>query len=88
MKAGKEDQGGDEFILKACKKYAFCCKHSRQNIENLKSEIPLLDEVSSLTRDMDALERSLLLIVTEYQNKKVQYEASRSTDLSGTLAVI
>ncbi|XP_066480764.1 laminin subunit beta-3 [Tiliqua scincoides] len=60
----------------------------RQTIESLKSEIPLLDEVSTLTIDMDALERSLLLITTEYQKKKAQYEASRITDLSGAFKTV
>lgn len=44
-----------------------------------------MDEMSSLTTDMDALARSLLLITTEYQNKKAQFETSRSTDLSGNM---
>lgn len=44
-----------------------------------------MDEMSSLTTDMDALARSLLLITTEYQNKKAQFETSRSTDLSGMM---
>ncbi|KAJ6657932.1 hypothetical protein lerEdw1_001722 [Lerista edwardsae] len=60
----------------------------RLTIEGLKSEIPLMDEVSSLTLDMDALERSLRLIITEYQSKKAQYEASRSTDLSGAFKTV
>ncbi|XP_053102816.1 laminin subunit beta-3 isoform X2 [Hemicordylus capensis] len=60
----------------------------RQTIERMKSEIPLMDEVSSLSIDMDALDRSLLLITTEYQNKKTQFEANRSTDLSGSFKTV
>ncbi|XP_054836950.1 laminin subunit beta-3 [Eublepharis macularius] len=60
----------------------------RQTIAGLRSEIPLMDEMSSLTVDMDALARSLLLITAEYQNKKVQFETSRSTDLSGAFKTV
>ncbi|XP_062999151.1 laminin subunit beta-3 [Elgaria multicarinata webbii] len=60
----------------------------RRTIEGLSSEIPLMDEVSSLSIDMDALDRSLLLISAQYQNKKAQFEASRSTDLSGAFKTV
>ncbi|XP_060087236.1 laminin subunit beta-3 [Heteronotia binoei] len=60
----------------------------RQTVADLRSEIPLMDEMSFLTTDMDALARSLLLITTEYQNKKAQFEASRSADLSGAFKTV
>lgn len=52
-------------------------------VDGLKSEIPFVDEEASLSEDISALDRSLLLIVTEYQNKRTQFEGSRITDLSG-----
>ncbi|XP_013910019.1 PREDICTED: laminin subunit beta-3 [Thamnophis sirtalis] len=60
----------------------------RQTIEGLSSEIFLVDEVSSLSIDMDALDKSLYLITKQYQNKKAQFEASRSIDLSGAFKTI
>nr|XP_034978544.1 laminin subunit beta-3 isoform X1 [Zootoca vivipara]XP_034978545.1 laminin subunit beta-3 isoform X1 [Zootoca vivipara]XP_034978546.1 laminin subunit beta-3 isoform X1 [Zootoca vivipara] len=60
----------------------------RQTIEGLRHEIPFRDEASSLSIDMDNLDRSLILIITEYQNKKAQFEASRSTDVSGAFKTL
>ncbi|XP_061488032.1 laminin subunit beta-3 [Rhineura floridana] len=60
----------------------------RRTIESFRSEIPLMDEVSSLSIDMDSFDRSLFLIITEYQNKKAQFEASRSTDVSGAFKTV
>nr|XP_020636311.1 laminin subunit beta-3 [Pogona vitticeps]XP_020636312.1 laminin subunit beta-3 [Pogona vitticeps]XP_020636313.1 laminin subunit beta-3 [Pogona vitticeps] len=54
----------------------------RRTIEGLSSELPLVDEVSSLSVDVETLEKSLLLINVEYEKKKAQFEANRSTDLS------
>ncbi|XP_063153517.1 laminin subunit beta-3 isoform X1 [Candoia aspera] len=60
----------------------------RQTIEGLSSEILVMDEDSSLSIDMDALDKSLLLITVQYQNKKAQFEASRSRDLSGAFKTV
>uniref|UniRef100_A0A8C6X8Z0 Laminin subunit beta 3 n=1 Tax=Naja naja TaxID=35670 RepID=A0A8C6X8Z0_NAJNA len=60
----------------------------RQTIEGLSSEIRLVDEVSSLSIDMDALDKSLHLITEQHQNKKAQFEARRSIDLSGAFKTI
>uniref|UniRef100_A0A803SQN4 Laminin subunit beta 3 n=1 Tax=Anolis carolinensis TaxID=28377 RepID=A0A803SQN4_ANOCA len=60
----------------------------RKNIEGLSSEIPLTDEVSSLSLDVEALDKSLLLITAQYQNKEALLKASRSTDVSGAFKTV
>ncbi|XP_060628816.2 laminin subunit beta-3 isoform X2 [Anolis sagrei] len=60
----------------------------RKNIEGLSSEIPLTDEVSSLSLDVEALDKSLLLLTAQYQNKEALLKASRSTDLSGAFKTV
>ncbi|KAL7985366.1 hypothetical protein Chor_003936 [Crotalus horridus] len=60
----------------------------RQTVEGLSSEILFEDEVSSLSIEMDALDKSLHLITEQYQNKKAEFEASRSIDLSGAFKTI
>lgn len=60
----------------------------RQTIEGLNSELPLVDEVPSLSVDVEALDKSLLLIMAEYEKKKAQFETSRSTDLSGAFKTV
>ncbi|KAJ7331751.1 hypothetical protein JRQ81_013931, partial [Phrynocephalus forsythii] len=60
----------------------------RRTIKGLSSELPFMDEVSSLAIDVEALDKSLLLITAEYEKKKAQFETSRSTDLSGAFKTV
>uniref|UniRef100_A0A8D2KYR6 Laminin subunit beta 3 n=1 Tax=Varanus komodoensis TaxID=61221 RepID=A0A8D2KYR6_VARKO len=60
----------------------------RRTIEGLSTEISPMDEVPSLSIDIDGLDRSLHLISELYQTKKTHFEASRSTDLSGAFSTV
>lgn len=51
----------------------------------MNPDLHFLDETASLSRELEALNSSLLITNTQYQSKKTQFESSRSTDLSGTV---
>lgn len=57
----------------------------REQVQGINPDLQFLDETASLSRELEALNSSLLITNTQYQSKKTQFETSRSTDLSGTV---
>ncbi|NWS48167.1 LAMB3 protein, partial [Probosciger aterrimus] len=57
----------------------------REQVQGINPDLRFLDDTVSLSRDLEALNSSLLIANTQYQSKKTQFETSRSTDLSGTV---
>ncbi|KAM6044565.1 laminin subunit beta-3 isoform 2-T2 [Chlamydotis macqueenii] len=60
----------------------------REQIQGVNPDLRFLDETASLSRELEALNSSLLVTNTQYQSKKSQFETSRSTDLSGAFRTI
>lgn len=65
--------------------HIFCPFSPREQIQGINPDLRLLDKTASLSGDLEALNRSLLIIESQYQSKKTQFETSRSTDQSGTV---
>ncbi|XP_042655975.1 laminin subunit beta-3 [Tyto alba] len=60
----------------------------REQVQGINPDLHFLDETASLSRELEALNSSLLITNTQYQSKKTQFETSRSTDLSGAFKTI
>ncbi|XP_035750765.1 laminin subunit beta-3 [Egretta garzetta] len=60
----------------------------REQVQGINPDLHFLDETASLSRELEALNSSLLITNTQYQSKKTQFENSRSTDLSGAFKTI
>ncbi|NXD77656.1 LAMB3 protein, partial [Halcyon senegalensis] len=60
----------------------------REQVQGINPDLRLLDETASLSRELEALNGSLLITNSQYQSKKSQFETSRSTDLSGAFKTI
>ncbi|XP_010000403.1 PREDICTED: laminin subunit beta-3 [Chaetura pelagica] len=60
----------------------------REQVEGINPDLRFLDETASLSRELEALNSSLLVTNTQYQSKRSQFETSRSTDLSGAFKTI
>ncbi|CAM9844248.1 unnamed protein product [Bubo scandiacus] len=60
----------------------------REQVQGINPDLHFLDETVSLSRELEALNSSLLIANTQYQSKKIQFETSRSTDLSGAFKTI
>ncbi|KAM9520354.1 laminin subunit beta-3 isoform 1-T3 [Guaruba guarouba] len=60
----------------------------REQVQGINPDLHFLDDTDSLSRDLEALNSSLLIASTQYQSKKTQFETSRSTDLSGAFKTI
>uniref|UniRef100_A0A8B9PYM3 Laminin subunit beta 3 n=1 Tax=Apteryx owenii TaxID=8824 RepID=A0A8B9PYM3_APTOW len=60
----------------------------RKQARDINPDLHFLDETTSLSSELDTLNRSLVIINTQYQTKKTQFETSRSTDLSGAFKTI
>ncbi|NXV74126.1 LAMB3 protein, partial [Atlantisia rogersi] len=60
----------------------------REQVRGINPDLRVLDVTASLSRELDALNSSLLITNAQYQNKKTQFETSRSTDLSGAFKTI
>ncbi|XP_017596587.1 PREDICTED: laminin subunit beta-3 [Corvus brachyrhynchos] len=56
----------------------------REQVRGINPDLRFLDDTASLSRELEALNSSLFATKSQYQSKKTQFEASRSTDLSGT----
>lgn len=57
---------------------------AREQVRGINPDLHFLNDTASLSRELEALNSSLFAINSQYQSKKTQFEASRSTDLSGT----
>ncbi|NXW65110.1 LAMB3 protein, partial [Eurystomus gularis] len=60
----------------------------REQVQGINPDLRFLDETASLSRELEALNSSLLITNTQYQSKKTQLETSHSTDLSGAFKTI
>ncbi|NWV50412.1 LAMB3 protein, partial [Daphoenositta chrysoptera] len=60
----------------------------REQVRGINPDFGFLDDTASLSRELEALNSSLLATSSQYQSKKTQFEASRSTDLSGAFQTI
>ncbi|NWW55320.1 LAMB3 protein, partial [Pedionomus torquatus] len=60
----------------------------REQVQGINPDLRFLDETASLSRELEALNSSLLITNAQYQSKKTQFETSRSTDLSGAFKTI
>lgn len=56
----------------------------REQVRGINPNLHFLDDTASLSRELEALNSSLVVTNSQYQNKRTQFESSRSTDLSGT----
>ncbi|XP_030919815.1 laminin subunit beta-3 [Geospiza fortis] len=60
----------------------------REQVRGINPNLHFLDDTASLSRELEALNSSLLVTSSQYQSKKTQFETSLSTDLSGALQTI
>ncbi|XP_064894739.1 laminin subunit beta-3 isoform X4 [Columba livia] len=60
----------------------------REQVQGINPDLRFLDETASLSRELEALNSSLLITNAQYQSKKNQFESSVSTDLSGAFKTI
>ncbi|NXJ74329.1 LAMB3 protein, partial [Trogon melanurus] len=60
----------------------------REQVQGINPDLRFLDDTASLSRELEALNSSLLITNTQYQSKKTQFETSRSTDLTGAFKTI
>ncbi|XP_054660088.1 laminin subunit beta-3 isoform X2 [Grus americana] len=60
----------------------------REQVRGINPDLRFLDVTGSLSRELEALNSSLLTTNIQYQSKKTQFETSRSTDLSGAFKTI
>lgn len=77
-------------LLSVCRCFALYLIHilflfsAREQVRGINPDLRFLNDTASLSRELEALNSSLFAINSQYQSKKTQFEASRSTDLSGT----
>ncbi|NWJ05868.1 LAMB3 protein, partial [Crypturellus undulatus] len=60
----------------------------RKEARGINPDLHFLDETASLSSELDALNRSLIIVNGQYETKKTQFETSRSTDISGAFKTI
>ncbi|NXN78096.1 LAMB3 protein, partial [Bombycilla garrulus] len=60
----------------------------REQVRGINPDLHFLDDTSSLSRELAALNSSLFVTSSQYESKKSQFETSRSTDLSGAFQTI
>nr|XP_033773617.1 LOW QUALITY PROTEIN: laminin subunit beta-3 [Geotrypetes seraphini] len=60
----------------------------RVTAQQTSSDLPHLEEIPSMTANLETLEQKLTSMNTQYQNTKSQYETSISVDPSGALKTI
>ncbi|KFW80864.1 Laminin subunit beta-3, partial [Manacus vitellinus] len=60
----------------------------REQVRGINPDFRFLDDTTSLSRELEALNSSLLLTNSQYQSKKTQFETTLSTDLSGAFKTI
>ncbi|NXL99122.1 LAMB3 protein, partial [Tyrannus savana] len=60
----------------------------REQLRGINPDFRFLDDTASLSRELEALNSSLLLTNSQYQSKKTQFETSLSMDLSGAFKTI
>ncbi|XP_062365530.1 laminin subunit beta-3 [Cinclus cinclus] len=60
----------------------------REQVQGINPNLHFPDATASLSRELKALNSSLLATNSQYQTKKTQFESSRSTDLAGAFQTI
>ncbi|XP_044530889.1 laminin subunit beta-3 [Gracilinanus agilis] len=60
----------------------------RRTLQSLWTDLPLEEETDSLSGELENLDRSLKLLLIQYQNKREQFERISSTDPSGSLRML
>ncbi|NXC37050.1 LAMB3 protein, partial [Campylorhamphus procurvoides] len=60
----------------------------REQVRGINPDFRFLDDTTSLSRELEALNSSLFITNAQYQSKKSQFESSLSTDLSGAFKTI
>ncbi|XP_032936017.1 laminin subunit beta-3 [Catharus ustulatus] len=60
----------------------------REQVRGINPDLHFLDDTASLSRELKALNSSLIVTNSQYQSKKTQFESSRSTDLAGAFQTI
>ncbi|XP_007481387.2 laminin subunit beta-3 [Monodelphis domestica] len=60
----------------------------RRMLQSLRTDLPLEEETDSLSGELENLDRSLKLLLIQYQNKREQFERISSTDPSGSLRML
>ncbi|KAI1231066.1 Laminin subunit beta-3, partial [Lamprotornis superbus] len=60
----------------------------REQVRGINPDLHFLDVTASISRELQALNSSLLVTSSQYQSKKTQFESSRSTDLAGAFQTI
>ncbi|XP_056367162.1 laminin subunit beta-3 isoform X2 [Oenanthe melanoleuca] len=60
----------------------------REQVRGINPDLHFLDDTASLSRELQALNSSLIATSSQYQSKKTQFESSRSTDLAGAFQTI
>uniref|UniRef100_A0A8C3Y6F4 Laminin subunit beta 3 n=1 Tax=Catharus ustulatus TaxID=91951 RepID=A0A8C3Y6F4_CATUS len=61
---------------------------SALQVRGINPDLHFLDDTASLSRELKALNSSLIVTNSQYQSKKTQFESSRSTDLAGAFQTI
>ncbi|XP_068930871.1 laminin subunit beta-3 isoform X4 [Petaurus breviceps papuanus] len=60
----------------------------RRTLQSLRTDLPLEEETDSILRELENLDRSLKLLLIQYQNKREQFERISSTDPSGSFRML
>uniref|UniRef100_A0A8C8SKQ9 Laminin subunit beta-3 n=1 Tax=Pelusios castaneus TaxID=367368 RepID=A0A8C8SKQ9_9SAUR len=60
----------------------------RQQARGINPDLSFVNGSFSLANDLEALDKTLIFVNGQYQIKKTQFEASRSTDLSGAFKTV
>ncbi|XP_067414925.1 LOW QUALITY PROTEIN: laminin subunit beta-3 [Emydura macquarii macquarii] len=60
----------------------------RQQVQGINPDLRFVNDTFSLANDLEALDKRLIFINGQYQSKKIQFEASRSTDVSGAFKTV
>ncbi|NWY36607.1 LAMB3 protein, partial [Sylvia atricapilla] len=60
----------------------------REQVRDINPDHHFLDDTASVSRELEALNSSLVVTTSQYQSKRTQFENSRSTDLSGAFQTI
>ncbi|XP_063274335.1 laminin subunit beta-3 isoform X3 [Prinia subflava] len=60
----------------------------REQVRGINPDLHFLGDTASLSRELEALNSSLVVTSSQYQSKRTQFESSRSTDLSGAFQTI
>ncbi|NXM84729.1 LAMB3 protein, partial [Oenanthe oenanthe] len=81
-------------LISVCRSFVLYLIHilfffsPREQVRGINPDLHFLDDTASLSRELQALNSSLIATSSQYQSKKTQFESSRSTDLAGAFQTI